>query len=192
MSCCCSLAACCRPHRGHRAHRSGRAVGHVANQSRIYSLAPEARSRINTSIWSRSFSAEPWARTSDPRISRRAAGRLLRHSLAGLLFALVYCALREQSMRLLHPGIECAYSPDHRRVAGVATTRRGRLIQFPQLTMPLIAALTPPSTRSRIPTRSSSRCGSTCRPTSWDHGPDAVRLHAYALARNSAAAACPS
>jgi hypothetical protein len=32
---------------------------------------------------------------------------------------------------------------DYRRVAGVASPPPGRLIQFPQLTMPLIAALTP-------------------------------------------------
>jgi len=78
--------------------------GHVANQSRIYSLAPEARSRINTFYMVAFFLGGALGAYFGPA-GFKAGGwtGFCAIPLAGLLFALVYCARAEQSMRFAPP-----------------------------------------------------------------------------------------
>jgi B12 binding protein len=77
-----------------------------------------------------------------------------------------------------------AHSSDHCRIPGVTTLTAGRLIQFPQLTMPLIAALTP---RTHLV----SHTDEIVEPVRFDVRADLIgitaptpsALHAYSLAR---------
>ena len=74
--------------------------GHVANQSRIYSLAPEARSRINTFYMVAFFVGGAMGAYFGPA-GFKAGGwtGFCAIPLAALLFALVYCVRAERNRR---------------------------------------------------------------------------------------------